>query len=104
VALCASYPVRLCCIGAIGIIAGDFTRWGGLVLFTTLIFGFFVNDSRTYLKQKQFWILSACLLTLHLAVFVVVLSHVVVWKLLWFMVMIVELPVFSRLRERLLFK
>jgi hypothetical protein len=90
--------------GAIGIIAGDYVKWGGLVLDTAFIFGFFVNSSRPYLQRQQFWILTACLLTLHLAVFIAVLLHVTVWKLLWFMVMVLELPVFSRLRDRLLFR
>jgi hypothetical protein len=88
----------------VGIIAGDFIKWGGLTVYTAFIFGYFVNDSRQYLKLRQFWILTACLLTSHLAVFIVVLLHVAVWKLLWFMVMILELPVFSRLRDRLPFK
>lgn len=41
--------------GTVGVIAGDFIRWGGLVLFTTFIFGFFINDSRRFLRERRFW-------------------------------------------------
>jgi len=88
--------------GAIGIIAGDFIKWGGLVLYTAFFFGFFVNSSRQYIQLRPFWILIACLLTVHLTIFMLVLIHVAVWRLLWFSVMLLELPFFFILRDRLL--
>jgi hypothetical protein len=86
----------------VGIIAGDFIRWGGLVLFTTFIFGFFVNDSRRFFREKRFWLLTVFLLGLHVATFFAILLRIDEWKLLWFSAMILELPPFWLLRNLLL--
>ncbi|MGA7244054.1 MAG: hypothetical protein WBX19_12770 [Terracidiphilus sp.] len=86
----------------VGIIAGDFIRWGGLVLYTTVIFGFFINDSRRFFCERRFWLLTASLLGMHVAVFLAILLHIDEWKLLWFNVMILELPPFWLLRNLLL--
>ena len=59
----------------IEIIAGDFIRWGGLFSITTFIFGFFINDSRRFLREKRFWFLTAFLLGTHSLLFVAVLFH-----------------------------
>ncbi len=83
----------------IGIVAGDFIRWGGLVLFTTFIFGFFINDSRRYFRERRFWLLTASLFGVHVAAFLAILWRIDEWKLLWFMVMILELPPFVLLRN-----
>ena len=87
---------------AIGIIAGDYIRWGGLVLFTTFIFGFFINDSRRFFRTRRFWLLTASLLSVHVAAFLAILLHIHEWKLLWFNVMILELPPFWLVRNLLL--
>jgi hypothetical protein len=86
----------------IGIIAGDFIRWGGLFVFTTFIFGFFINDSRRFLRKKRFWLLTAVLLGAHYFVFLFILLRVSDWKLLWFCVVILELPPFTLVRNRLI--
>lgn len=84
---------------AVGIIAGDFIRWGGLVLFTAFIFGFFINDSRRYLREKRFWMLAASLLCVHIGTFVLILMRVEKWRLPWFGIMIFELLPFLLLRN-----
>lgn len=86
----------------VGIIAGDFVRWGGLVLFTTFIFGFFINDSRRYFHERRFWMLTACLAGLHIGAFLAILLRIANWRLLWFSVMILEVPPFVLLRNLLL--
>jgi hypothetical protein len=86
----------------VGILAGDFIRWGGLVLYSTFIFGFFVNDSRRFFAEKRFWILTIILLGLHVAAFAAILLRIGEWKLLWFNAMILELPLFWLLRSLLL--
>jgi hypothetical protein len=76
-------------------------RWGGLAGFTAVLFGYFVGDSRQHLRQHQFWVLTAILLVLHLTAFVILLSHVEEWKLMWFTGMVIEYPVFMYFRSRL---
>ncbi|HEV2134550.1 MAG TPA: hypothetical protein VGR47_09805 [Terracidiphilus sp.] len=75
-----------------------FIRWGGLAGFTAVLFGYFITDSRQYFRERRFWILTAVLLSVHLTVFAFVLTHVEEWKLMWFMVMLFEYPVFVYLR------
>jgi hypothetical protein len=88
----------------IGIIAGDFVRWGGLVLCTAVIFAFFINASRRFFHERRFWLLTALVLGTHVAVFVAILLHIQQWKLIWLNVMLLELPPFLWLRTVLLGK
>lgn len=78
-----------------------YIRWGGLALDTALLFGFFVHLSRGSLRQRRFWILMLCLLAVHLVAWIALLKHVGEWRLMWFLVMVFELPVFFYLRARL---
>jgi hypothetical protein len=71
-----------------------FIRWGGLAGFTLILFGYFVGNSRSRLRERPFWLLAALLLTTHLALFVFILSHVDEWRLMWFTGMALEYPVF----------
>ena len=87
---------------AIGIIAGDFIRWGGLVLYTIFIFGFFIHASRRFFGERRFWFLTAFLLGAHIAAFLAILLRIDEWKLLWFNVMLLELPPFLLMRNLLL--
>jgi hypothetical protein len=78
-----------------------FIRWGGLAGFTLILFGYFVGDSRSFLHKRQFWLLTALLLAMHLALFMVILSHVDEWRLMWFTGMALEYPVFLFFRGQL---
>jgi hypothetical protein len=71
-----------------------FIRWGGLAGFTLALFGYFVGDSRSLLRERRFWLLTALLSATHLAFFIVVLTHVDEWRLTWFTGMALEYPVF----------
>ncbi len=75
-------------------------KFGGLTISTTILFGYFINDSREYLRNIRFWALTGFLLLLHLAAWISLLLHVQRWGLLWFNIMVFELPLFWRLRSR----
>jgi hypothetical protein len=77
-----------------------YIRWGGLVLNTAIIFGFFISYSSQYLRKMKFWTLTICFLTVHAIAWIIFLEHVGEWKLSWFSVMVFELPVFWYLRDR----
>src|ERR1035441_609414 len=78
-----------------------FIRWDGLAGFTLGLFGLFVAESEKFLRKRRFWVLTAVLLVVHLAAFAIVLTHAAEWKLMWFMVMVLEYPVFVLFRSRL---
>jgi hypothetical protein len=84
-----------------GVSHDAYIRWGGLALNTAILFGYFIADSRQFFRRWQFWALTAVLLSVHLAGFIVVLTHVAEWKLLWFLVIIFEFPVLVFFRSRL---
>jgi uncharacterized membrane protein YjjP (DUF1212 family) len=77
----------------------DFIRWGGFTGFTLGLFGLFIGESDKHFKQWQFWVLTAVLLAIHLAVYSAILLHAEEWKLTWFMGMAFEYPVFLYLRN-----
>lgn len=78
-----------------------FIRWGGLAGFSAGLFGFFISDSRAYLRERRFWISTALLFAAHLAAFVILLTHVSEWRLMWFVGMALEYPVFVLVRSRI---
>lgn len=78
-----------------------FIRWGGLAGFTSALFGYFIAHSRQFFPKWQFWALTAILLSAHLACFALLLTHVAEWKLIWFIGMSFEYPVFTFSRSRL---
>lgn len=93
-------------LGAVFVVEGKwgheaFIRWGGLTGFTAALFAFFVKENREYFRERRFWMLTAALLVVHLTAFAIVLTHVEEWKLMWFMVMVFEYPVFLYARSRL---
>jgi hypothetical protein len=77
-----------------------YIRWGGLFVHTAVLFAYFINTSRQFLRSRRFWILTACLMFTHLVGWIVLLLHVGDWKLAWFTAMVLELPVFFYLRSR----
>lgn len=92
---------------AIGVAQTDishdaFIRWGGLAVNTCVLFGYFIADSRPLFRRWSFWGLTIALLSLHTIVFCIVLTQVSQWKLVWFMVMILEVPALLFLRNRFL--
>jgi hypothetical protein len=78
-----------------------FMKWGGLTFFTAAIFGIFIKHSPRYFRSRRFWLLTSLLLAAHLTAFAIILTHVETWRLTWFVVMVLELPVLVFLRNRL---
>lgn len=76
-------------------------RWGGLVGFTAVLFGYFVSESRQFFRERRFWTMTAIFLVLHLAAFTILLTHVEEWRLMWFTGMAFEYPVLLYARSRL---
>jgi len=76
-----------------------YIRWGGLGLDTAVLFTFFLYHSRQFLRKQRFWLLTASLLIVHLAAWAALLSQVDEWKLAWFTIMVLEVPVFFYLRD-----
>ena len=91
----------LCAFFASSVSHEIYIRWGGLVLDTAVLFGLFINYSRQFFRQLQFWVLTAVLLAVHLTAFAIVLTHVEEWQLMWFGVMVFEYPVLLYARNRL---
>jgi hypothetical protein len=77
-----------------------FIRWDGLAGFTLVLFGLFVAESAEFLRKWRFWVLTAILLAVHLTGFAIVLTHIQEWRLTWFMVMVIEAPLFFFLRDK----
>jgi peptidoglycan/LPS O-acetylase OafA/YrhL len=86
--------------GVSGISAEMFGRWGGLICFTALLFGYFIADNRSQSRRLSFWLLAAALLFTHVTIFVVIFAHVTHWKTIWFMGMFLELPVLAYATNR----
>jgi hypothetical protein len=78
-----------------------FTRWGGLTHTTVFLYGFLIYDSRPVLGSRQLWTIISALSALHLVVFVIVLTHVHEWRFPGFGVMLLEVPIFNHLKNRL---
>lgn len=74
---------------------------GGLAAYTAAIFGIFIKHSRRYFRRRRFWLLTALLLAAHLTAFVIILTRIESWRLMWFVVMVLELPVLVFLRNQL---
>jgi peptidoglycan/LPS O-acetylase OafA/YrhL len=83
-----------------GLTHDAFIRWGGLAFNTAVLFAYFVADSRDLWGRRGFWALTCGLLVTHTSAFCLVLEHVPEWRLPWFMVMCLEIPVFMFLRDR----
>lgn len=100
-------PIVLC-LSALGIlfafsVSSDvYIKWGGLTLDTAIVFALFVKYSRQFLRKRRFWGLTLVLLAVHLVAFILILTHVEEWKLVWFTPMAAELPLFLFLRNWLL--
>ena len=78
-----------------------FIRWGGLVFFTSCLFGYFIQESRKFLRSWLFWKTTLILLVPHLLLFAAILTVVKEWRLPWFVSMALEYPILLFYRDRL---
>jgi len=74
-------------------------RWGGLLVNTAMVFGYFIHDSREQRRDRAFWILCLTLLMIHFTACEIVITNAHEWKPVWFMVMVPELAIFLALRN-----
>ena len=79
-----------------------FTRWGGLLVNTACLFGYFIAAHRRCWRKCSFWAITFLLLFLHLIGFCILLVYIAHWKLVWFMVMYLELPVLVFVKDCLM--
>ena len=74
--------------------ASRFMKWGKMILFTLVTFGFIVGRLRKYWDTRSFWRLIATLIALHSLVFYAVVNTGMYWSLgLYFVAVIVEIPI-----------
>jgi hypothetical protein len=103
--VCVSVLIAFAFLGVVFMVEGHWGhdalfKWGGLSLFTMVLFVFFIGASEKYLRSWRFWVGTAGLFVGHLAGFAFVLTHVDEWRVMWFMVVFFEYPIFVFLRER----
>jgi hypothetical protein len=78
-----------------------YIRWGGLGITVAVLFGTLIRKSQRFHGMTSFWMLVTVFVILNLVIFGIVLTNVSEWKLPWFGVMLLEVPVFFVLRDRL---
>jgi hypothetical protein len=91
----------LCIFFAFAVSDDVYIKWGGLVLDTSILYGFFLKYSQRYFHNIRFWMLFAATLLVHLTGFAIILTHVDQWKLVWFTGMALEIPVLLFQRNRI---
>lgn len=58
--------------------------WIGFVLYTVLLFWIIVRQSQRRWNHWSFWLVIACLLTIHSLAFVAILRIYPQWRVIWF--------------------
>jgi hypothetical protein len=58
--------------------------WIGFVLYTVLLFWIIVRQSQRRWSHWSFWLVIACLLTIHSLAFVAILRIYPQWRVIWF--------------------
>jgi hypothetical protein len=78
-----------------------YIRWGGLVLTIAVVFGTLIRKSKEFYEMKSFWILVASSIALNIVIFGIILASASEWKLPWFGIMLLEIPIFFMFRNGL---
>jgi hypothetical protein len=58
-------------------------KWGGLALFTAVLFGSVIVSKRQSIRRLLFWAALFVVFAIHLALFAVVLRQVNEWRAIW---------------------
>src|SRR5216683_8316175 len=74
-------------VAEMGVSWAAFSKWGCFTIFTSVLFGYFVADSRKFWKRSSFWKMTGVLLLLHCLIAISVLAHMETVKPIWFCVM-----------------
>src|SRR5882672_8713146 len=78
-----------------------FSKWICFALVTAFLFGLFIQDSRTLIQEKAFWLLFTFAFLAHCAVWTAVLARTTHWKFVWFYPMLIEMAMLQYARTRL---
>jgi hypothetical protein len=81
-----------------------FIKWIGFIIVTAVLFGLFIQDSRTLLREKSFRFLLAFVFLAHCALWIAILAYVKHWKFIWFYPILIEMAIFQYSGNRLLYK
>lgn len=74
----------------------NIARWGGLIVNSLILYGYFVKQSRPYWRAWGLWLAISSVLTIHILVFAAIFERVEHWKVGWFLLMYpIELPVLA---------
>ena len=84
---------------AAGLSWDAFAKWVCLAIFTSVVFGYFVSDSRSLWRTKSFWAYTATCLFLHCAAWAAIVVRVEHWKAIWFTPMTLEVVILVVVRE-----
>jgi hypothetical protein len=78
-----------------------FTKWICFALVTALLFGLFIQNSGTLIREKAFWFLFTFAFLAHCALWTAAFAHVKYWKFVWFYPMLIEMAMLQFARHRL---
>ncbi len=77
-------------------------RWWGLAAMTAVLLWYAVRRYRRYWRRRSFWLTIACLTAVHLVAWSLLLAHVTVWGMAWFVPgVLAEVPVLILALEKL---
>jgi hypothetical protein len=61
-------------------------KYLGLIGATSILFGYAIRAHKRFIRRPSFWLVILALLAIHVSVYLVILTRVVHWKVLWFVV------------------
>ena len=68
-------------------VSDDFlVKWFGMSVFTAVLFGWVIKQSRRRWRKRVFWWTIAGLLFIHAAAYWIILRNVEQWRMAWFFV------------------
>jgi len=102
VAICTVIIAVVIAMFAAGMSWDFFAKWICFVFVTAVLFWYYLQSSRAFLGRKSFWLLFAFLFSLHGAIWIAVFARVQHWKFIWFYPILIELVIFTFLRDKLL--
>jgi hypothetical protein len=71
----------------LGVVSEDsLVKWVGISVFTVVLFGWVIKDSRRFWPRTAFWWIIVMLLAVHAAAFLIIFRYVEHWRMAWFLV------------------
>jgi len=78
----------------------SFAKWGGLAIFTPALFGWVIKQTRKFWQSRVFWMSLGTLLVIHVAAWIAILRSLAHWRLAWWVLTLVEVPLIGIARDR----